>query len=78
MNEELKVIITAEINQLKKEVGDAKKQIENFTQNSNKNSKSFGEGMKKAGSVAGTAIKGILGVIAAAGAAIIGLSESTK
>ena len=78
MNEELRIKITAEIDQLKKEVSSAKQQIETFTKKSDKNFKGFGEVMKKAGAVGKGALKVVATSVAALGAAIVGLSESTE
>ena len=78
MNEELKIIISAEIDQLRKEVDSAKKQIDKFSKDSTKGAKGFGEGMKKAGAAAKTAMKAAAIGVAAVGAAIVGLSESTE
>ena len=78
MNEELKVIISAEISKLKKNVSEAKKEMSGFkdqvdkaSKNVDKNFKAIGEGIQKGLKVAATAI-------AAAGTALLALGASTQ
>ena len=78
MNEQLKVIISAEIGKLKKNVQDAKKEISSFkdqvkdaSKNVDDNIKKMGEGLVKGFKAVGTAL-------AAAGAALLALGVSTK
>lgn len=78
MNEELKVIISAEISKLKKNVSEAKKEMSGFkdqvdkaSKNVDKNFKAIGEGIQKGLKVASTAI-------AAAGTALLALGASTQ
>lgn len=76
MNEELKVIITAEIDKLKKNIKDAQGQISGFSKESSSTGdkiKKVFSGIGKAGAEVGKAI----GVgMAAAGAAVVGVSKS--
>lgn len=78
MNEALRIIITAEITELKRQVAAAKSQIEGLEQNGKKGFGNFGKAAAGAGkavlgamAIAGTAIMG-------AGAALLGLAESTQ
>ena len=77
MNEELKVIITAEIADLKKNVQNAQKEIKDLSSKGESNFKKFGEAAKKAGTAIANGLKIAAGAIAAAGAALIALSEGT-
>lgn len=57
MNEELKVIISAEISKLKKGISEAKRGIENFSDEVKKQSKNIDGTMQKLGDSIGSAIK---------------------
>ena len=77
MNEELKIIISAEVEKLKKGVEDAKKHMQGFkdqvkeaSKNADDNIKKMGEGIKNGLKVVGT-------TIAAAGTALLALAAST-
>ena len=74
MNEELKIIISAEIDQLKKHLDEAKGEIQDVGTKSNK----FGEMAKKAGSVAATGFKVAAGAAVAVAGALVAVTESTK
>ncbi len=78
MNEELKIIISAEIDKLKKELKDGQKQVDNFAKKGESGGKKFGNAMKAAGKAVGTAMKAVGAAIAAGVASIVALSESTK
>ena len=78
MNEELKVIISAEIGNLKKNISEAKKEISGFkdqvakaSQNVDADFKKLSEGIKKGGKVMATSL-------AAAGAAFLALGPATE
>lgn len=78
MNEELKVIISAEITKLKQNVNDAKQQISNFKEQVDKASKNVKENFAKIGEGIKNGIKTAATSIAAAGAALIALGASTQ
>ena len=78
MNEELKVIISAEIGKLKKNVSEAKKEISGFkdqvakaSQNVDADFKKLSEGIKKGGKV-------MVSSVAAVGAAFLALGPATE
>ena len=78
MNEELKVIISAEIGNLKKNISEAKKEISGFkdqvakaSKNVDADFKKLSEGIKKGGKVMATSL-------AAAGAAFLALGPATE
>jgi hypothetical protein len=78
MNEELKVIISAEIGNLKKNISEAKKEISGFkdqvakaSQNVDADFKKLSEGIKKGGKVMATSL-------AAVGAAFLALGPATE
>lgn len=74
MNEELKVIITAEIAELKKQVDDAKKELEDLSKEGEKTGGKFGKAMGAVGKGVGVAVA----AVAAAVGAMAGLAESTR
>lgn len=78
MNEELKVIISAEITKLKQNVNDAKQQISNFKEQVDKASKNVKENFAKIGEGIKNGIKTAATSIAAAGTALIALGASTQ
>ena len=78
MNEELKIYITAEIEDLKRKINAAQSEIKDFDSKGSKGFKNFGESAKKAGKAVGTALKAAVAAVMAAGAALIGLAASTK
>ena len=78
MNEELKVIISAEINNLKKNISEAKKEISGFkdqvakaSKNVDADFKKLSEGIKKGGKV-------MVSSVAAVGAAFLALGPATE
>lgn len=78
MDKQLKIVISAEIDKLKKGVDDAKKQVKGFkdqvkdaSKDVDANIKSMGEGIKSGLKVVGT-------TVAAAGAALLALGASTE
>ena len=78
MNEELKVIISAEITKLKQNVNDAKQQISNFKEQVDKASKNVKDNFAKIGEGIKKGIKTAATSIAAAGTALIALGASTQ
>lgn len=77
MNEELKIIISAEIDKLKSELNKGKKEIENFGKKSKVSLKDVGDGLKQAGDVSKKALAGIGVAVAGAATALFSLSAST-
>ena len=77
MNEELKIIISAEIDKLKTELNKGKKEIENFGKKSKVSAKEVGEGLTKAGDIGKKALAGIGAAVAGAATALLALSAST-
>ena len=78
MNEELKIFITAELDELKKELNNGKKEVEDFSKKGESGFKKFGDAAKKVGSVVATGLKAATAAIAAGAGALIGLSASTE
>lgn len=92
LNEELKVIITAEIAELKKNVQKAQKDIENFSKESESSLDDFGDSTEKNSSKAGSAMKAVgaamtgaaavvgvaVGAMLAAGKAMVDLADNTR
>ena len=77
-NEELKVIISAEIDDLKQGIQEAQGEIEGFSKKSESHFGKFGKAIGTAGKAIGTAVVGIAGAVAAGAAAIGNLSASTE
>lgn len=78
MNEELKVIITAEIADLQKKLDAAKKQVGDLGKKGEGGFAKFAEGAKKAGAIAATGLGIATSVVGAASAALIGLANNTR
>ena len=78
MNEQLKIIISAEVDKLKKGVQDAKKEVSNFKQQVQEASKNVDGNFKKAGEGIKNAAKKIAVGVAGAGTALLALGASTK
>lgn len=78
MNEELKVIISAETNKLKTGVEKAKKSIKGFSDETKKKVKEATEEFQKYGDVATKALKVVGGAVLATGTALLALGASTK
>lgn len=78
MNEELRVIITAEIEDLKRKVDAAQKEIKDLGTQGSSGFKKFSEAAKGVGKAVGDALKVAGTAIVAAGSALIGLGASTK
>lgn len=78
MNEELKVIISAEVNKLKQGVQNAKKQISNFKEQVKKASADVDKHFKAIGQGINNALKGVGTAVAGAAAALLGVSAATE
>lgn len=78
MNEELQIRITAEIDDLKKQIDVAKKEIEKLGKEGKQGLGDLNEGFKKAGEISKKALTVVAGAITAAGTALFALSASTK
>lgn len=78
MNEQLKIIISAEVDKLKKGVQDAKQEVSNFKQQVQEASKNVDGNFKKAGEGLKNAAKNIAVGVAGAGTALLALGASTK
>lgn len=78
MNEQLKIIISAEIDKLKQGISDAKSQVKGFSDESKAKFKEWGDTITAAGDVCkkGLAVAG--GAIVAAGGALVGIAKSTE
>ena len=77
MNEELKVIISAETKKLKDGVSQAKKEITGFSEETKKKVKEASEEFKKYGDAVQKGLKVAAGAIVAAGTALLALGAST-
>lgn len=78
MNEELKIIISAEIDKLKTELNKGKKEVEDFSKKSKVSFSEFNDGVQKAGDVSKKALATAGAAIAGAATALLALSSSTK
>lgn len=78
MNEQLKVIITAEIAKFKQNVDNAKKTIKDFIKEGTKDFKAFNDEFQKVGEKSKTVLKVMGGAVAGAATALLALGASTK
>lgn len=78
MNEELRLIISAEIDELKKELKKGQQEVSNFAKSGENAGAKFGKAMGAAGKATGAAMKAVGAAVVAGAAAIIGLAESTR
>ena len=78
MNEQLKIIISAEIDKLKQGVQKAKDEVKGFKDQVKDASKDVDKNFKAVGSAIATGLKAGVAAIAAAGAALIALGASTQ
>ena len=78
MNEELRIIITAEIDKLKQEIEDAKKQIKDFSKKGKEGFEEFNDAVQKVGDKSKSLLKGVGIAIAGAATALLALGASTK
>lgn len=77
MTEELKIIISAEIDKLREELNKGKKETEKFGKEGESNFKKFSEAAKKVGNAVKQGMKVAIAAFTAAAAAMVGLSEAT-
>lgn len=78
MNEQLKIIISAEIDKLKSSVKAAKEELDGFKKNSKVSSEEVDANLKKMGESTKTAFSTVGTAIAAATTALVGVSAATK
>lgn len=78
MNEELKVIITAEISKLKSELQKGKKEVESFGKKAKASFKEFNDEVQKVGDATKTGLAVVGGAIAGAATALLALDGATK
>ena len=78
MNEQLKVIITAEVSKFKSNVEDAKKKIKDFIKEGTKDFNALNEEFQKVGEKSKGVLKVMAGSIAGVATAFLALGESTK
>lgn len=78
MKEELKVIISAELSKFKKELDEGKKEIKTFKERVQEAGKDIGDTMAKAGEGVKKGATVMAAGVAAAGAAMVAVIESTK
>lgn len=77
MNEELKIIISAQVNNLKKNVKDAENKVKDFSDQVKEAKKDINETFKKAGETINKGMKVGVTAIAGMGAALLALGAST-
>lgn len=78
MTEELKIIITAEIDKLKQEMKKGTKEVEDFGKKGKVSFKDFGDTLTQAGDVSKKALAGVATALAGAATAVLALGASTK
>lgn len=76
--EELKIIVRAEVDQLKQELQKGKKEVEQFSKKGKASFQEFNDSFQKVGGVAKNALKVTAGAIAGAATALVGLSAATE
>ena len=78
MNEQLKIIISAEIDKLRQELKNAQSQVKDFTDKSESSFSKFGKAAGAAGKAVAVGFAAVGAAVAAGAAAVIGLAESTR
>ena len=78
MNEQLKVIISAEVEKFKRSVNDAKKTVKDFVKNSLSDFESVNDEIQKVGDVSKKSLAVMAGAAVGAATALMALGESTK
>lgn len=78
MTEELKILITAEVDKLKQELNKGKKEVDDFGKKSKVSFKDFNDGVQKAGDVAKKGLAVASAAIAGAATALLALGASTQ
>ena len=77
MNEQLKIIISAEIGELKKNVKSAKDAVSNMVKEGTKDMEKFSDSFSKVGDAAKTGLKVVAGAVAGAATALLGMTAAT-
>ena len=78
MNEQLKIIISAEIGELKKNVKSAKDAVANMVKEGTKDMEKFSESFSKVGDACKTGLKVVAGAVAGAATALLGMTAATQ
>lgn len=78
MNEQLKIIISAEIDKLKQNLEEAKSQVQTFGDKAKTAFKNFGDTAQKGMKVAGTALKVVGGAVGSVVTGMVGLVKGTE
>lgn len=78
MNEQLKVIISAEVSKFKKNVDDAKSKIKNFVKEGTKDFGALNDEFQKYGDAAKKGLQVAAGAMVGAATALVGLTAATK
>ena len=78
MNEELKIIISAEIDRLKDELQKGQKELKKTEETAKKSGSGIGKAMAAAGKAVAVGLKAAVAGVAALGAAVVGVAESTR
>lgn len=78
MNEELRIIISAEIDKLRADLNKAQNQVKDFSSGSESSFTKFGNAAKTAGKAVGVGMAAAATAVAAGAAALVGLAESTR
>lgn len=78
MNEELKIIISAEIDKLRKELDKGKENLKELEKQGKDSGSKLGNALSATGKAVGTAFKAITAAVAAAGAALVAVTEATR
>jgi hypothetical protein len=78
LNEELKIIITAEIDKLKADLQAAQKEVNNLSDKGGSGFQKFGKAAGAAGKAVAAGLAAAGAAIVAGGAALVGLAESTR
>ena len=77
MNEQLKIIISAEIGELKKNVKSASDAVKNMVKTGTQDMEKFSDSFSKVGDAAKTGLKVVAGAVAGAATALIGMTAAT-
>lgn len=78
MTEELKIIISAEIDKLKQELQKGQKELKNTEATAKKSGNGISKALAATGKAVGVAMKAMVAAIVAASAAMVGLTEATR
>ena len=78
MTEQLKIIISAEVNKFKQNINDAKKKVKDFIKEGTKDFEAFNEEFQKAGDASKKFLGITAGAVAGAATALLALGSSTR